>query len=138
MKRLFAVTIILTICLGCLSSCGIKITETESEKDSHSRELITTLSEGFGFGFGRIDDIDVALEYVYHEKYFEDKYGSTFDVDSAGGSSECKSLFFPWLIKGTGTSYIEIQGDTWKIDVKKGYFGKWQVTDYSLSDSSGK
>ena len=122
------VVIILCTFGGCASS-GNNTSQNSKYNNPFSRETVEFLSSKEGFGSGRTDVETVVLKYVYNDAALAEKYGDTFCVDNFGGSDDGITFLFSWLYKGTGDYFVEINGDTWWVNVSKSYFGKWEVTD---------
>ena len=106
----------------------------KSSEYFNSREHVKLLVSNVGFGNGRTDDEIVVLDYVYKSNELKEKYGDSFEVKEIGGNSDGQTFFFLWLYKGTGKYFVNINDDIWVVEVSKGYFGKWEVTNCRPSE----
>lgn len=119
-------------CSCFINGCSVKIDDAGDHGSIYSREYTKYICSGANFGGGRTDDTYVVLKYVYKNKELNEKYGDFFEVIDIGGSSEVQTFMFLQLFKGTGNYFVDIEGDEWKVELSKSYFGKWEVTSCSL------
>lgn len=129
--------LVMLICAFFLNACSTKIKVTKGDGSDHgsfySREYTKYICSSANFGGGTTDMLFVILNYVYHNKEMEEKYGDSFEVSDIGGSADNQSFLFLQLYKGTGEYNVDINGDKWTVKISKGYFGKWKVTSCSLT-----
>lgn len=123
--------VVISMCslMGCSNSNDSANQYENSDDVLYSREQINHLSSRAGFGRGRADVETLILSYIYSDRILAEKYGDSFLVENFGGMDSGSTFLVSWLYEGTGKYYVEIDGDTWYITAKKGYWGKWKVTD---------
>jgi len=105
--------------------------EVTKNENIRSREYTKKICSSVNFGRGSMDDEYVALAYVYNNEELREKYGESFEVIDFGGSAEFGTQFFG-IYKATAIYVMMIDDDDWIVELSKGYFGKWKVTDCFL------
>lgn len=118
---------------GCVS---VEIIGSESD-NTYSREYVADFTSSASFGKGRMDDIYVALDYIYSNAEIKEKYGTEFDIaleDIVCNNSEGETFFFKSVYKGVADYSVKILNDVYRIQLDKSYFSEWNVVEFYLDD----
>ncbi len=127
MKRMLQViiTIVCLLTTGCVS---VEISEdVESE---YSRESVQQYVQSAGFGRGKLDDIYVALQYVYDDVDIAKKHGKEFELNSEQvicHNSEGQSFFLVGIYKGQAEYSVQVGESVYRVKLSKTYGEKWSV-----------
>lgn len=128
---LIGVVLMLVTFSGCVS---VEISGSESD-NTYSREYVASFTSSDSFGKGRMDDIYVALDYIYSNDEIKEKYGTEFDIvleDIVCNNSEGETFFFKGIYKGVADYSVKISNDVYRIKLDKSYFSEWTVVKFYL------
>lgn len=112
-----------------LTSC-VSISVQEDDFQQYSREDVATMELSESFGEKRLDEVYVALSYIYNDKSIQEQCGSDFEIleeNVIRNSGENRCFFFYWLFKGNAEYTIIIGEHSYTLKLSKTYFGKWKV-----------
>ncbi|MBE7056030.1 MAG: hypothetical protein E7388_01130 [Ruminococcaceae bacterium] len=116
--------IIMLFFTGCVS------VDIIDKDELYTRNDVEFMKESSSFGKGRLDDVYVALDYVYSDKTIAEKHGSSFEItsdDICTILSEGESFFFSFVYKGVAEFTFSIDETVYQVCLSKGYFSKWKI-----------
>lgn len=130
---LIGVILMLVTFSGCIS---VEISGSEND-NTYGREYVTDFTSSDFFGKGRMDDIYVALDYIYSNDEIKEKYGTEFDIvleNIVCNNSEGETFLFKSIYKGAADYSVKISNDVYRIKLEKSYFSEWNVIEFYLEE----
>ena len=122
-----------------LSNCSsVEIIDTEnSDYNIYGRKNVEDENSSLFFGKGKNDAIYVALNYLYSNEAVSENCGTDFEIteeDLSFNKQEGETFLFSGIYKGHAEYEFKISDFSYRINLEKTYFGKWNVTDCLLKN----